>query len=166
MRCNAIATLHLENAVALIPTVTFLPASKVSLSIGAEQTITHHIPTQLRTPVSASTTAGIMDHGWASTAIFEVINWPLFHQATLNTTFLRRLFVIKWINSLLPFQRQQFRFNQSPSASCPSACGCTDKDWRHFPRCPHEQRRQSWTEFTPSIAALMNVGPSTRRCDE
>jgi hypothetical protein len=32
--------------------------------------------------------------------------------------------------------------------------------------CPHEQRRQSWTAFTPSIAALMerwSIDPSLRR---
>jgi hypothetical protein len=80
MRCDEIATLHLENAVAPIPTVTFLPASKVSLSIG-EWTITHHIPTQLRTFAGLP---GLRDHyhrhhGWASTAIFDLIDWPLFH---------------------------------------------------------------------------------------
>jgi hypothetical protein len=144
MRCDEIATYHLENADALIPTVSFLPASKVSLSIGTH-TITHHIPTQLRTFAGVQ---GLREHyrhhhGWVSHVIFDLIDWPLFHQATLTTTFPRRLFVIKWINSLLPFQRQQFRFNQSPTASCPSACGCIDEDWRHFPLCPHEQRRQS-----------------------
>jgi hypothetical protein len=167
MRCDEIATLHLENAVDPIPIVTFLPTSKASFSIG-EQTITHHIPTQLRTFTGLS---GLREHyrrhqGWNSTAIFDLVDWPLFHQATLTTTFLRRLFVIKWINSLLPFQRHQFRFNQSPSASCPSAGGCTDEDWRYFPRCPHEQRRQSWTAFRPFIASLMerwSTDPSLRQ---
>jgi hypothetical protein len=167
MRCDEIATLHLEAAVALIPSVAFLPASKVSLSIGG-QTITHHIPTQLRTFAGLH---GIKDHyrrhhGWDSPAVFDLIAWPLFHQATLTTTFLRRLFVIKWIHSLLPFQRKQFKFNQSPSASCPSVCRCIDEDWRHFPRCPHEQGRQSWAAFMPLIAALMerwSLDPSLRR---
>jgi hypothetical protein len=44
-------------------------------------------------------------HEWESTLTFDLIDWPVFHQATLTNTFLRRLFVIKWINALLPFQK-------------------------------------------------------------
>jgi hypothetical protein len=47
-RCDEIATAHLEAALEPIPTVPFLPASQVSISI-RRHTITHHIPTQLRT---------------------------------------------------------------------------------------------------------------------
>jgi hypothetical protein len=140
MRCDEIATDQLDVASQPIPTVTFLPASQVSISVGAH-TLTHHIPTQLR---YFSGLAGLREHyckhhAWISTAIFDLINWPLFHQATLVTTFSRRLFILKWINDLLPFQKQQFRYRQSPTAHCPSAYGCTEEDWRHFSRCPHEQ---------------------------
>jgi hypothetical protein len=45
--CDEIATAHLEAGNAPLPTVPFLPASQVSISVGAP-TITHHIPTQLR----------------------------------------------------------------------------------------------------------------------
>jgi hypothetical protein len=147
-RCDEIVTDHLESATRVLPAVDFLPASQVSITVG-RQTLTHHIPAQLRTFAGL---AGIRAHfterhKWESSAIFDLIDWPLFHAATLATTFLKQLFVIKWVNSLLPFQRQQHRYNHSPSANCPSNCACEDKDWVHFPRCPHPQRRQLWTAF-------------------
>jgi hypothetical protein len=134
----------------------FLPASRVSASVGTH-TITHHIPTQLRTFAGLP---GIQAHfaerhQWDSPAIFDLIDWPLYHAATLSTSFLKRLFVIKWINALLPFQHQQHQFKRSPTAHCPSACGCEDEDWKHFPRCPHQQRQQSWTAFIPIISSVM-----------
>jgi hypothetical protein len=46
-------------------------------------------------------------------------------------SFLKRLFTIKLTNGLLPFQEQQFQYNQSPSPLCPSACGCRE-DLHHF----------------------------------
>jgi hypothetical protein len=116
MRCDEIATNQLEAASQPIPNVTFLPVSQVSISVG-NHTITHHIPTQLRY------FSGL--HGWTSPTIFDLIDWPLFHQATLATTFAHRLFIITWINGLLPYK-------QSPTAHCPSACGCDEEDGRHF----------------------------------
>jgi hypothetical protein len=85
--------------------VTFLPASHVNLSIGQlEHIITHHIPTQLGT---FSGLPGLhahlqQDHLWDSHLTFHLIDWPIFHQATLTTIVIRWLFTIKWINSLLP----------------------------------------------------------------
>jgi hypothetical protein len=166
MRCDKIATAHLDAANQPIPTVTFLPASQVSLSVGTVA-ITHHIPTQLRYFAGL---AGLREryckhHEWASPAVFDLIAWPIFHQATLTTSFLRRLFTIKWVNSLLPFQKQQFLYKQSPTASCPSACGCTEEDWYHFPRCAHEQRRASWKSLPSGLAKVMErwkLDPSLR----
>jgi hypothetical protein len=150
-----------------LPTVDFLPASKVSITVG-KQTLTHHIRTQLRTFVGLpDIRAHFMErYKWDSSAIFDLIDWPLFHAATLSTTFLKRLFVIKWVNSLLPFQRQQHQYNQSPSVHCPSNCACEDEDWVHFSRCEHPQRRQSWTAFVPVVSAVMErwqVDPSLVR---
>jgi hypothetical protein len=166
--CDEIATEHLAAATLSLPTVTFLPASRVSLFVG-NHTITHHIPTQLRT--FAGLPAGIRvhfteRHQWESPAIFDLIDWPLHHAANLSNSFLKRLFVIKWINALLPFQHQQHQFNQSPTANCPSACGCKDETWHHFPRCPHPQRQESWTAFIPVISSVMErwtVDPSLWR---
>jgi hypothetical protein len=70
------------------------------------------------------------------------------------------------INLLLPLQKQQYRFGQSPSASCPSACGCPEEDWKHFLRCPHLQRKQAWTVFVPMLSSTMErwqLDPSLRR---
>jgi hypothetical protein len=74
-RCDEIAMGHLEAATSSIPTVTFLPASRVSISVGTH-TITHHIPTQLRTFAGLP---GIRAHfterhQWESPAIFDLIN--------------------------------------------------------------------------------------------
>jgi hypothetical protein len=57
-------------------------------------------------------------------------------------------------------------FKQSPSASCPSACGCIAEDWRHFTRCPHPQRMQAWEAFIPILIAVTyrwTLDPSLRR---
>jgi hypothetical protein len=54
-------------------------------------------------------------HEWENPAIFDLVDWPRFHGASLSTTFLKRLFVTKLINSLLPFQQQQHLYKQSPS---------------------------------------------------
>jgi hypothetical protein len=166
-RCDEIATDHLEAPTTTLPTVYFLPASKVSITVG-KQTLTHHIPTKLRTFVELSgIRAHFMErHKWDSLVIFDLIDWSLFHTATLSTTFLRQLFVIKRVNSLLPYQRQQHQYNHSPSAHCPSNCACEDEDWVHFPRCVHPQRRQAWTAFVPVVSVVMErwqVDPSLRR---
>jgi hypothetical protein len=118
---------------------------------------THHIPTQLRTFAGLPGLRAhfVRHYAWDFPTIFDLIDWPVFHAATLATTFLKRLFIITWINSLLSFQKQQFRYQQSPSSSCPSACGCTEEDWHHFPRCPHLQRKQSLASFIPTISATI-----------
>jgi hypothetical protein len=104
-RRDEIATVHLEVTLVPLPTVPFVPASQVSLSLGYH-TITHHIPTQLRTftGLPGLRTHFAQHHDWETPAIFDLVDWPLFHAATL---------AIKWINSLLPFQQQQYRYKQS-----------------------------------------------------
>jgi hypothetical protein len=100
------------------------------------------------------------------TGHFDLVDWPVFHSATLATTFLKRLFGIKMKNLLLPLQQQQqYRFRQIPSASCPSVCGCPEEDWTHFLRCPHLQRKQAWTAFVPMLTSTMErwqLNPSLR----
>jgi hypothetical protein len=106
-------------------------------------------------------------HEWETPVIFSIVDWPMFQAATLATSFVKRLLVIKWINDLLPFQQQQYLYKQSPSASCPSACGCSDEDWTHFPRCQHvQQGKQSWTAFVSSLRDIMerwSLDPGLRR---
>jgi hypothetical protein len=150
-----------------LPTVPFLPASQVSISIG-QHTITHHIPTQLRTfaGLPGLRAQFVKHHEWETPGIFDIVNWPMFHATTLATSFLKRLSVIKWINDLLPFLRQQYLYKQSPSASCLPACGCSNEDWAHFPRCQHVQHKQSWMTFVSSLCDIMerwSLYPGLRR---
>jgi hypothetical protein len=162
-RCDEIATTHLDSDTRSIPdsdtrsilSVAFLPASKVSVTV-RQHTITHHIPTQLRMFAGIAGMRAHLhrQHKWDDPAIFDLIDWPMFHAATLRNTFLKQLFVLEWINDLLPFQAQQSSFNQSPSARCPSACGC-DKDWHHFTRCSHQQRIKAWRSFLPVVSQIM-----------
>jgi hypothetical protein len=88
-------------------------------------------------------------------------------------SFLKHLFTVKWTNDLLPFQEQQFKYNQSPSPLCPSACGCRE-DWHHFLRCPHRARKQtthrarkqSWQDFKQTLSGTFEtwkIDPSLRR---
>jgi hypothetical protein len=103
-------------------------------------------------------------HGWEP-AVFDLVDWPTFHSCTLTVSFLQRLFIIKWVNDLLPFQTQQHKFNQSPSPLCPSSCG-EHEDWRHFPRCPHQARALLWRSFSATITTTFNtwgIDPSLRR---
>jgi hypothetical protein len=64
---------------------------------------------------------------------------------------LKRLFVIKWVNDLLPFQQQQYDFSQSPTPTCPSACGASSEGAYHFLRCPHHDRVALWQTFSVTL---------------
>jgi hypothetical protein len=89
-RCDEIATAHLNSAIRSIPPVTFLPASKVSVTV-RNHTVTHHIPTQLRTfaGIAGMRTHLHKHHQWEDPSIFDLIDWPMFYAATLGNTFLK-----------------------------------------------------------------------------
>jgi hypothetical protein len=164
-RCDEIATHHLQHATTVLPLTSFFTASKAQLNVQGT-TITHHIPSQLRSFAGLRAYRQYLckHHEWEH-ATFDLVEWPRLHSSTRSISFLKRLFVIKWVNELLPFQQQQFRFKQSPSPSCPSSCGCTE-DWSHFLRCPHKHRRQAWLEFRSTLSALFerhSLDPSLRR---
>jgi hypothetical protein len=165
-RCDEIATHHLRQATNILRLTSFFPASKAQLNVQGT-TITHHIPSQLRSFAGLRAHRQYMcTHHQSAHKTFDLVEWPRLHSSTRSISFLKRLFVIKWVNDLLPFQRQQFKFKQSPSASCPSSCGCTNEDWSHFLRCPHKHRRQAWLEFRPTLSALFerhSLDPSLRR---
>jgi hypothetical protein len=79
--------------------------------------------------------------------------------------FLKCLFVIKWINNLLPFQEQQHKFNQSPSPQCSSSCG-EQENWVHFLPCPHPAWLIVWKECQTTMAQTFetwSLDPSLRR---
>jgi hypothetical protein len=165
-RCDTLlATAHLSSATDILPIVPFLPASKVCRTVQGT-TLTHHLPTQLRT------FAGLPEyreylcrhHDWEP-EVFDLIDWPIFHASTLTLSFLKRLFVIKWINDLLPFQEQQHKFHQSPSPQCPSSCG-EHENWVHFLRCPHPARLIVWKECQTTLAQTFetwSLDPFLRR---
>jgi hypothetical protein len=165
-RCDGIATAHLDAATEILRTTSYFPASKVSLTV-QHTTITHQIPSQLRyfSGLTAHR-AYICRHHGLTLDEYNTIRWERLHASTRQLSFLLRLFVIKWLNDLLPFQRQQHRYNQSPSPSCPSSCGCRDEDWTHFLRCSHPYRRQSWTDYRKALSPVFerhHIDPSLRR---
>jgi hypothetical protein len=153
-RCDEIATDHLAAATEILTKTSYFPASKVSLTV-QQTTITHHIPSQLRYCSSLPAhRAYICRHHGLTADAYATIGWERLHASTRQLSFLLRLFVIKWLNDLLPFQRQQHRYNQSPSASCPSSCGCPDEDWSHFLCCSHPHRRHSWSDFSKALSSV------------
>jgi hypothetical protein len=164
--CDELATDHLSSATEILPLVPFLPASKVGLTVQGT-TLTHHLPTQLRTFAGFPEYREYLcrHHGWEP-EVFDLIDWPIFHASTLTLSFLKRLFVIKWINDLLPFQEQQNKkFHQSPSPRCPSSCGAHE-NWVHFLRCPHPARLIVWKECQTTMAHTLDIwrlDPSLRR---
>jgi hypothetical protein len=163
---DEVATLHLANAKDVLPTTSVFPACKATLTI-ATTMITHHIPSQIRYFAGHTAHRAYLckHHQWQPST-FDLIEWPRLNACSLAIPFLARLFLIKWTNDLLPFQHQQHKFNQSPSASCLSSCGCSDEDWRHFLRFPHPHRRQSWADFRKTLSPLFernNIDPWLRR---
>jgi hypothetical protein len=165
-RCDEIATDHLEAATEILRTTSYFPASKVSLTV-QHTTITHHIPSQLRYISGLPAhRAYICRHHGLTLDEYDTIGWERLHASTRQLSFLLRLFVIKWLNDLLPFQCQQHRYNQSPSPSCPSSCGCRNEDWTHFLRCSHLYRRQSWADYRKALSPIFerhHINPSLCR---
>jgi hypothetical protein len=108
MRCDEIATEHLDAATAILRTTSYFPASKVSLTV-LDTTITHHIPSQLRyfAGLMAHRTYLCCYHQWTQ-RVYATIAWERLHASTGQLSFLLKLFMIKWINDLFPFQRQQY----------------------------------------------------------
>jgi hypothetical protein len=140
-RCDALASTHLDEATDILRSVPFLPASKISLDVDGV-TITHHLPSQLR---RCSNSQSLRDylcrhHQWDGPE-FDLVWWDSLQSAALSQSFLKRLFLVKWTNDLLPFQIQQYKFGYNPVPSYPSHCG-EGEDWSHFLRCAHPKRRQ------------------------
>ena len=155
-RCDQLASLALDDAVDPIPLVTFLPASQISLVVGST-TITHHLPTQIRTlaGLPALRTSLCTCHSFDEAA-FNLINWELFHSCTLSVSFSQRIFLLKWLHNLLPFQSQQLKFGFSPSSACPSNCGHSTEDRTHFLCCSHPDRLSMWEALYSSLLPLFS----------
>jgi hypothetical protein len=159
-RCDIIATDHLRRQTHPILSVPFLPASRVALEVGG-RTITSKLPSQLRLlgsstfPYSTNHRSQIDHlcriHQWRP-AQFPTIDWALFDSLTnKKSSFPNRLFYIKWVNHILPIQQRQFRFGLSPSASCPSDCGCLEETDTHLLHCPHPDRQRLHSDLHLAI---------------
>jgi hypothetical protein len=167
VHCDAIATAQLAQLDTVETTVPFLPASKVALSIDGT-TITHHIPTQIRQYYGHRLQQVYLSkhHHWEPSQ-FASVDWELFRLVILQFSLPKRFFLTKWVNLLLPFQSQQFRFNQSVSAACPSLCGCSPEDAHHFLRCNHATRVASFHALAALLATTfdrLHIDPYLRRC--
>jgi hypothetical protein len=149
-RCDDIATDQLQRQNQPTLLVPFLPASRVALEV-RQSTITSKMPSHLR-HIAGSTFPYTNHktqvdhlcriHNW-NTAQFQMIDWALFDSVTnKKASFPNRLFIIRWANHILPIQQRLFRFHLSPSASCPSACGCPTETDTHLLRCSHPERRK------------------------
>jgi hypothetical protein len=166
VRCDAIATATLDNIQTVEPDVPFLPACKVALTI-AGTTITHHLPTQIRQHYGKRLQTAYLcaRHHWEIDQ-FDTVDWELFRSSILDFSLPKRFFLVKWVNHLLPFQSQQFRYLQSTSPACPSSCGDGHEDEDHFLRCTHSARLQSLLALHESLVNTFDrhhVDPYLRR---
>jgi hypothetical protein len=166
IRCDTLASKELVRIQSPTPLVPFLPASKVSITVQG-QSLTHHIPAQVRQLHSALTQRPYLErhHQWAM-GVFDTVNWDLLRTCLTSFSTVIRFFFVKWINILLPFQSQQYRIKQSPSPVCPSRCGAAVEDATHFLRCSHRDRLAIFTALQTQLAAQFNsrsLDPHLRR---
>jgi hypothetical protein len=166
IHCDALASAELQRIPTPSPLVPFLPASKVSLTVQGN-TLTHHIPSQVRQLHSAIHQRPYLErhHKW-NPGIFDTVNWDLLRACLLDLSTVVRFFFVKWINLILPFQSQQYKFSQSPSPACPSRCGAVSEDATHFLRCSHLDRLSIFTALQTRLAIIFNerhLDPYLRR---
>ena len=166
IRCDSLASDELALIQTPTPLVPFLPASLVSLTVQGK-TLTHHIPSQVRQLHSVLTQRPYLErhHDWAI-GIFDTVDWNLLRSCLTGLSTVVRFFFVKWINLILPFQSQQFKFNQSPSPICPSRCGAATEDASHFLQCSHLDRLAIFTALQTQLATLFNsrsLDPYLRR---
>jgi hypothetical protein len=166
VRCDAIVTNKLDSIQTVKKEVPYLPACQVALSI-AGTTITHYLPTQIRQHYGEHLQMAYLctRHHW-ETDQFETVDWELFRSSILDFSLPKHFFLVKWVNHLLPFQSQQFRFLQSTSLACPSSCGDGNKNEDHFLRCTHSPRLQFFLALHTSLVATFDrhhVDPYLRR---
>jgi hypothetical protein len=160
-RCDALATHHLQQQTQPTLLVPFLPASGVTLTI-QNRTITSKLPAQLRhiggsslpyTNKKLQVRHMCRIHNWTP-AQFHSVDWTSFHAVTnIKSNFPNRLFLIRWVNHILPFHHRQFRFQLSPSPNCPS------ESESHLLRCPHPDRKALHKTSLNKIRAISRQHP-------
>jgi hypothetical protein len=163
-RCDTLATAHLRRQSKPTILAPFLPASRVALTI-KQRSITNKLPTQIRhicgsslpyTHQQSQVQHMCRIHNW-DTAQFHSIDWTAFNSITnVKSSFPNRLFLIRWVNHILPLLHRQFRFKLSPSANCPSDCGCVAETEHHLLRCPHPDRKALHLHSLPALHTINN----------
>jgi hypothetical protein len=161
-RCDALATAHLRRQTQPSVRVPFLPASTAMFELH-QRTITRALPSQTR-HICGSTLPYTNDrsqlqhlcriHDWTYDE-FHQIDWAVFDSITnKKASFPNRLFLIKWLNNILPLQARQHHMHLTPSASCPSECGCLFEDEAHLLRCPHPDRCSIYPKLVLTLRIL------------
>jgi hypothetical protein len=135
IECDRLATTALQ-AAGPSPVVTFLPASRVTVTIDGTM-VNHKLPRAIRNLIDRrlQLSSFYRRYGW-SEAQFAQINWPQYRSASAKLSLKKRLFTIKWLNDLLPFQVRMHKYGQAPLAGCPEECGCDSENQQHLLHCP------------------------------
>jgi hypothetical protein len=95
-------------------------------------------------------------HDWTYSQFYQ-IDWAGFDSITnKKSSFPNRLFLIKWMNHILPLQARQHRMQLTPSAACTSACGALLEDEAHLLRCPHPARCSIYPTLAKKLHQIFN----------
>jgi hypothetical protein len=96
------------------PLVTFLPVGKVAVTIEG-QSINRKLLRAIRTLIGRrlQLSSSNRHYGWSASQ-FDQIDWmQSYRSATSKLSLKKRLFVIKWLNNILPFQVRMHKHGQS-----------------------------------------------------
>jgi hypothetical protein len=165
IECDHLATDALQLAEPS-PLVTFLPASKVTVTIEGT-TVNRKLPRAIRRLIGRRLQLSSFSrrYGW-SEAQFAQIDWPQYRSASAKLSLKKRLFAIKWLNDLLPFQVRMHKYGQAPLAGCPEECGCGSEDHQHLLHCPADRRRELFIQLSSDLETLYEthrIDPHLRR---
>ena len=148
--CDQLATKELIQIKQPSRHIPMLPASRITLKIHG-YIITHHIPRQIQQLWGKQQQRIYLSkhHKWTLNQ-FEEIDWQLFRITFYKFSFKKKLFIIKWINKILPLNKRHYEFNMVHSAECPSRCQCPETE-SHFLRCPHIARKELYDAFIKQL---------------
>jgi hypothetical protein len=160
VHCDTLATAALLVATPS-STVEFLQASKVVVTIEGT-TITSKIHRSIRTLIGCRRQLTFFSRRYTwSKQQFDSVDWPLYRAATLQNSLNKRIFLLKWLNDLLPFQARMHKFDQSSLTGCPDGCPCESEDHAHLLHCPMTHRVAL---FEPMLVDVPTLG-TTHKID-
>jgi hypothetical protein len=161
IECDHLATTALKLACPS-PTVTFLLAGKVTVTIEGT-TINRKFPRAIRNLIGRRlqlSSFSSRHYSWSADQ-FNQIDRPQYRSASAKLSLKKRLFTIKWLNDLLPFQTRMHKYGQSSLAGCPEECGCDSEDQQHLLHCSADHRKFLFTQLSSDLELLH----STHRID-